>query len=192
VRTLTILCTAVALAATVCSAARADSPRITRGDAAAIFEARFTGDLAIRSHSTTLAGAPAQDALGRILPFSVFDGRHYCSLDWHSLRLFFYDFGDRDFVASELAPYVYAWTLDGVPIASQSTAVKRFDPVWMQATWGTPDGWGAGNGTILPPDALLPGAHTAHLVVTDTSTSTVVFDDGIAFVVDATGTGTCA
>jgi hypothetical protein len=172
--------------------ARADSARVTRGDAEAIFQARLTGDFAIRVHSTALAGAPAQDGLGRILPFHAFDGTHYCSLDWHSLSLFFYDFGDQAFVAAELAPYVYAWTLDGSPIATESTAVKRVDPVWMQAMWGTPDGWGAGNGALLAPDALAVGTHTAHLVVTDVSSSTVVFDNGITFVVDRPGTGACA
>jgi hypothetical protein len=192
VRKLICLIAVVAFAAAAAAAAVADSPRITRGDAQAIFEARFTGDFAIATHSPTLEGAPAQDALGRILPFAVFNGRHFCSLDWHSLSLFFYDFGDRAFVAGELAPYVYDWTLDGAPLATETTAVTRVDPDWLFATWGTSEGYGAGNGAILPPDALAPGAHTAHLVVTDSSNGSIVFDNGLTFIVDPPDVGTCS
>src|SRR4030095_13024467 len=70
------------------SPAGAHSPRITRGDADAIFEPTPTGGWAILLHSPTGQGAPfdAQDR-GAIRPLSFNDGKHYCAEDWHVILL---------------------------------------------------------------------------------------------------------
>ena len=138
------------------------------------------------------AGAPAQFGLGRIRPFSFLNGTHFCSLDWHTISLVFVDVGSYAVVSAELAPFVWSYTLDGAPLASETTAVKRFDPEALLAFVGEREGYWRGGGAVVSPATLPVGTHTVHLVVTDSSTGAVIFDDAVTFVMDAAGTGACA
>jgi hypothetical protein len=59
---------------------------VTQGDAEAILHAFPSGGWALRLHGGSVEGAPADlrpDSLARIASNPPFNGRHYCSLDWH-------------------------------------------------------------------------------------------------------------
>lgn len=170
----------VVLAAALAAAswASAGTSRITRGDATAAVGAFATGGWAIRYHQPAAAGAPGDFGDALIRPFADWDGRHYCSLDWHGFVIAEYDFGTRQYVAGELATATASFVLDGAQIAVTQSPLKRFlrftDEAWVSQ-------WGA---VLL----LAPGAHTFSVHLVDSSGPA---DFSVTVYMDAPGTGAC-
>lgn len=178
-RTVLVL-TLVAAIAAAAGTARADSTRITRGDATAIAQSMFGGAVAIRTNAPTLEGAPVQTQLGRIAPFV--SGRHYCSLDWHVISLYFIEPElDHEATAAEAAAVVFNWTLDGAALATQDAGVKAAYPA----------DWYFGSYAIVSPDALAVGTHTLSVVATDTRDGSIAFANTVTFTIDPADSGTC-
>jgi hypothetical protein len=168
----------------------AAAPRISRGDAEAVYNA-FAGRGAIILHSPTLQGAPDTQHV-RIGPFGAANGQHFCSLDWHVLGVNIVEFpGSYADMSALLNQLVVEITLDGAPFPLLDAPVKRADPQYALATFGSAAAWFKPFGGLLAPDALAVGTHTTSIVLTDPSTGEV--DTGSAtFFIDAPGTGACA
>jgi len=164
-------------------------PRISRGDAEAVFNAN-PGRESIVLHSPTLQGAPDNQFV-RIGPFGAANGRHFCALDWHVLGANISELGSYQVASALLAGLRVQITLDSAPFTLRQAPVKRADPGFALAMFGSADAWGEMFGGLLAPDALSVGVHRTSISLTDPSTGEI--DTGSAtFFVDAPGTGTCA
>jgi hypothetical protein len=139
----------------------------TRGDAQGIFQAFFTGGSAIRAHNHEASGVPGVPAEttpdgARIYP--LLDDLQYCDQGWHVVLLGFFD--DPAFYAGgnkELFDLLSAvdvrFTLDGIPLPTERTAIKRLahtDPAFIE------EAFFVGFGAFLPPGALSLGTHELH------------------------------
>jgi hypothetical protein len=171
------------------SPAGANSARITRGDAEAIFQATPNGGWAVLLHSPTGQGAPfdAQDR-GAIRPLSSNDGRHYCAEDWHVILLASIVGGDASFTRPEakaiLDSVVLSFTLDGAPLPTTRTTVKRFlNPEPDDVAYAVQEG------RIMAPSDLSVGGHQLAVTITEPEFPTEVLE--ITFFIDAPGTGAC-
>jgi hypothetical protein len=169
----------------------APTPRVSRGDAEAVYNASGNGGQAILLHSPTPQGAPDPQGV-RIGPFGAANGRHFCNLDWHVLGVNIVDFpGSHADMSALLNQLDVEITLDGAPFPLLSSTVKRWNPEGALAAFGSADAWFKPFGGLIAPGALAVGTHTTIIVLTDPSTGEV--DTGSAtFFVDASGTGSCA
>jgi hypothetical protein len=171
------------------SPAGANSPRITRGDAEAIFQATPNGGWAVLLHSPTGQGAPFNaQALGAVRPLPAWEGRHFCVEDWHVILFGLTLSGDTSFTRPEaeaiLDSVVLSFTLDGAPLPTTRTTVKRFlNP--------EPDdvGYAVQEGRIMAPSDLSVGGHQLAVTITEPGFPTEVLE--ITFFIDAPGTGAC-
>lgn len=171
------------------SPAGANSARITRGDAEAIFQATPNGGWAVLLHSPTGQGAPfdAQDR-GAIRPLSFNDGKHYCAEDWHVILLAPVVGGDASFTRPEaeaiLDSVMLSFTLDGAPLPTTRTTVKRFlNPEPDDVAYAVQEG------RIMAPSDLSVGGHQLSVTITEPGFPTEVLE--ITFFIDAPGTGAC-
>lgn len=171
------------------SPAGANSARITRGDAEAIFQATPNGGWAVLLHSPTGQGAPfdAQDR-GAIRPLSFNDGKHYCAEDWHVILLAPVVGGDASFTRPEaeaiLDSVMLSFTLDGAPLPTTRTTVKRFlNPEPDDVAYALQEG------RIMAPSDLSVGGHQLAVTITEPGFPTEVLE--ITFFIDAPGTGAC-
>jgi len=162
------------------------SSRITRGQAEAVLQAFGNGGRAVLQHSRVAEGAPADDlgSHGSIRPFagSPWDGMHVRSDDWHTIVIADIEGGDRTFQHADAAAVIDAltitFTLDGQPLPTTRTAVKRFaDP----GPFGLEIAYYAQEGRVMAPGELTIGTHTLSVDITD---ATSAFHDQITFVVD--------
>lgn len=124
--------------------------------------------------------------------FGAANGRHFCSLDWHVLGVNISEVaGGHAELSALLNQLDVRITLDGAPFPLLAAAVKRADPQFALAMFGSADAWGKMFGGLLAPDALSVGTHTTSILFSDPSTGEV--DTGSAtFFIDAPGTGACA
>lgn len=173
-----------------------DRERVSHGAVRAAFNAFGTAGRVILHRPGQDRGVPADaDIRGIIRPISgtVFDGRHYCALDWHVLMLAWIDGGDRDYSHADaeaaLGPIVTELILDGAPLVAERSPIKPFlapeaPPVELERAFFF------NVGALRGPGELAVGSHTFgyRAVFGDGSTES----DEITFVVDAPGTGTCA
>jgi hypothetical protein len=150
------------------SAAHANSARITRGDAEALFQAPFNGGSAIRIHGgDVLEGAPVQPG-GLLRPFGAATP-HFCTLDWLVIAAGYIDAFPvtEDAHAQAVAEFSAITTtllLDGTPLVLDSTAVKAVDPASTEQAVGPGFlGFSFQQGEIFAPGALGVGAHTLQL-----------------------------
>jgi hypothetical protein len=181
---------AAVLAAVSASGALANSPRVTRGDAEAVFQA-IGGTGATMLHSPTLQGAPDEASLTRIRAFGGSNGQHFCSLDWHVVGLQLGDVGPYKAAAANIDAFTVAFTLDGAALPSRSTALKRWDPQDALALFGSDEVFFRGYGAILAPDALPAGTHTVTVAAVNSETGESL-TGGATFFMDPAGAGTCA
>jgi hypothetical protein len=133
----------VALGGTAAKAATDGGP--TRGDAQAAFEAFFTGGFAIRAHNPLAHGAPGTPAVippntARIYPLE--DDLEYCADGWHVVVLGFFDDpavypGGRKEVVHYLSAVDVQFALDGIPVTTERTQIRRF-PHLTQTSPRTP------------------------------------------------------
>ena len=176
-----VLVAACSVGALLAAPVQANAPRVTRGDAEALFQGIALSGAAIRSNPGLDEGAPAQLA-GSIRTTPSFNGRHFCVLDWHLIGVFF---ASGDVTHKEAAAFFNGTSvqilLDGVPLELETTAIKRVlapnEGFWKQ--------WGA----ILSPDELTVGPHTIQATaVTPAGTTSLPM---ITIHIDGVGTGTC-
>lgn len=162
--------------------AEANSVRVTHGDATSLFEAFGNGGWAILNHNPTQMGAPSDAQLrGSIRPLAgtPWDGRHFCELDWHVILL-----AVIEDTKAQAAASAVDFMLDGAPLASSRTAVKRYLGQGAQ-----PPLWYVNDGAIMSPSRLAVGVHTVSI--------DAIFADGFEFAsqipifIDTAGTGAC-
>jgi hypothetical protein len=173
----------------------AESARITRGDATAVFEAFGNGGRAVLQHSRVAEAAPADDAgtRGSIRPFagSPWDGAAFCADDWHVILIADIEGGDRTFSRQDaeriMAGLRIEFTLDGRPLETTRTAIRRFlDP----DGFGLETGYYFQQGRIMAPADLTVGQHRLSVDIDDAA-GQQNFHDEINFTVDAPGSGAC-
>jgi len=172
--------------------AGASADRVSRGEAVAVFNAFGTGRLALLHHGAG-HGAPADTAgLANIRPISgVFEGRHFCAEDWHVLSLATIAGGTESYTVQDAKALLDATTvvlsLDGVPLATRRTPVKRL--TFPEVFFDDEEVYLINVGAIVSPEALSVGVHTLSYVRTSPDEGT---ESGqITFFIDAAGTGTC-
>ncbi len=172
--------------------AGASSDRVSKGQAEAVLQAFGGAGWVILNHQKTMVGPPADsDLQSSIRPFSgdLWDGRHFCVQDWHTILISgISSSGSSDpwslqQARADLDPAVVTFTLDGGPLATNRTPIKRYlkDP--------SVEAYYFQQGTVLPPSALAVGTHTASFLVTFPNGD--AFGDGITFYIDPSGTGAC-
>jgi hypothetical protein len=186
----------LATLAVAAGTARADTVRVSQGDAQAVLEAFGNGGWAILRHSDSVVlgtGTPAdglRDSLAAIRPFAFVNGNHYCALDWHVILVAIFDGGDASYTVQDFAAYrsqvSMAFTLDGQPLATDRTASKR--TLRDLTSFGVTTAYYFQQGRVLAPEELAVGTHTLAWVISAPEGAASVT---IAFTVDAPGTGTC-
>lgn len=193
-RRLCVILLAAALVGSAASSAGANSPRSTKGDAQAVLNAFGNGGWAVVQHSPTIMGAPAaglRDSATAIRPFTFFNGRHYCVLDWHVLLIAQIEGGDNSFTRQDaealLGPIVQTFWIDGATVATERTPIKRF--LRDDSGIGITAAYYFQEGRLLSPSDLSVGAHTVRVQSSDSSG--VFFDNTITIHIDAAGTGAC-
>jgi hypothetical protein len=145
------------------SPAGASPPARSRGAAQAVFQAGGTGGLAILFRSHGLGVPRGQRETGdpdavRINPLRR--NFQYCASGWHLISLNvgddaeFYD--DKQALFDSLASVDVTFRLDGVPLTTERTAIKR----------NTVDGgYWVGVGTLVRPGTLTVGSHSLTTAV---------------------------
>jgi hypothetical protein len=175
--------------------ASSTSRRITRGDAEAVLNAFGGGGQAVLLHSKTAEGAPADflGSHGSIRPFSgsPWDGAHFCAEDWHVILIADIEGGDGSFKHDDAARIMdglnVSFTLDGVPLPTTRTPVKRF---LNPEEFGLQVAYYFQQGQIMSPADLSAGGHQLEVTVVDAA-GQQNFQDGITFVIDEPGAGAC-
>ncbi|MFC0626038.1 hypothetical protein [Kribbella deserti] len=166
----------------------------TQGDAEAVLSAFGSGGWAALLRGTTVVAAPADSPQApkvQIRPFTPFNGRHYCQLDWHTILLADIEGGGKSYTEAAATTIINGLkvqlTLDGSDVPLTRIPVARFlnpEPFGFEKAWYSQ--WGK----VLAPHELTVGSHSLHGRVTNAS-GTVLFENTITFVIDAAGTGTC-
>jgi hypothetical protein len=170
--------------------------RITRGDVEAVFHAFGNGGRAVLAHSQTAEGAPADvtGSHGSIRPFagSPWDGAHFCATDWHVILVADFEGGDSSFKHQDaeriMQELQVSFTLDGAPLPTTRTSVKRF--LNPPAQFNMREAYYFQQGRLMPPNELSVGSHTLNVEFADATGPS--FQDGITFFIDGEGTGACA
>jgi hypothetical protein len=175
----------------VFSSGAAGASRVSHGEANAVFQAFGNGGWAVLLHNDKAHGAPSNGLPGlvTIRPFSgtPFDGAHYCALDWHAIVIADIEPGPHQDAAATIADLTVAFTLDGAPLQTTQTAVKRF---LNPERFGLEDAYYSQFGRVMAPSELAAGSHSLSVEIRGADGS-VGFADAITFVVDAPGTGAC-
>ena len=151
--------------------------RITRGDAQAAFQAYWTAGFTIEKTPTT---APGFALVHYTLLNSFHEDTRICTTNWHAYALGWGVQGTRQDAAADQLLLVLTFAIDGVPMPSAKTAIKR------SIAFGNVYAWN--EGALLAPGSLSVGAHQL---------TTTIYYDGtvealtVTFYVDAEGTGAC-
>lgn len=170
--------------------ANADTDRISRGEAAAVFqEAGSSGGVILHRASSRAVGAPANQNVA-IRPY--FDsGLHYCVEDWHTIVLaYIAELPTMQAARDALDPVVFTFSLDGLPLATERTQVKPF----FHPEFLSPDAKRAFSfqqGALLSPSDLTAGSHTVTVISVNPNDPIDNFELASQFFVDAAGTGAC-
>ncbi len=151
--------------------------RITRGDAQAAFQAYWTAGFTIEKTPTT---APGFALVHYTLLNSFHENTRICTTNWHAYALGWGVQGTRQDAAADQRLLVLTFAIDGVPMPSAKTAIKR------SIAFGNVYAWN--EGALLAPGSLSVGAHQL--------TTTINYDGTVealtvTFYVDAEGTGAC-
>jgi hypothetical protein len=173
----------------------AESSRVTRGDAQAILNTRFSGCGAIIAHGNVHEGQPCEDIPRARIALTV-SGNHYCADDWHVIVVYDTEFVDvtnpllqtRAAVIDDLQATTASWALDGSPLPTTTLPVRPIDPTYSQQQFGAPS-WYFTNGTVLAPEALSVGPHSKTLMILDPALGAITITN--TFEIDASGTGAC-
>jgi hypothetical protein len=172
------------------STVSATSTRVTREDAEAVYQTVGGAAQAIRLHASVNAGgAPVQWPQTAMNPLNP--NRTFCVLDWHTIMLAAIDGGNRSTYSNQeakalLAAVTISFTLDGAPVATGTTAIKRhLNP----DLFGWDFAWFRNFGTVVPPGTPSVGTHDLVAIIQDPVFGTEVINYRLE--VDAAGTGSC-
>ena len=173
----------------------AAGPRVTRGEAQAVFEAFSGGGWAISLHYETMEGAPSDflpDAIVRISVGSGFNGLHYCALDWHVIHVALNEGNlagetrTNSELMEALANRNVELKLDGTILATTRTAARRS----LIPNRGFTEAFFVNIGRVMAPEDIAVGQHT--LVGTGFRPGLPPQTIGTTnFFIDAAGTGAC-
>jgi hypothetical protein len=184
------------LALLVPASAQANAPRVTQGDAQAVFRAFPSGGWAVLLHAGTVEGAPTDFMSGsmvRISPAAAWNGRHFCSLDWHVITVAAIEgnaVGESRTnmeIRENLEQISVDFTLDGAPLDTMRTAISRtlnpefrgfFEAYWVQF------------GRVMAPEDISIGQHLLKATGFRPGEPPSVMRP-VTFFIDAPGTGTC-
>jgi hypothetical protein len=190
-----LLLSLVAFAFVPRSQASAASGRVTQGDVEAILHAAPNGGSGgIIFHAHPVPGFE-DIPLAAITPLSFTSGRHYCVDDWHVVRITTanmvdnVDFFTKEQAIADLEATSITLTLDGVTLPVTRTPITILNTAIQQQLGFPGPTFAFQAGSILSPDALSVGDHTAGLVATDPVFG--LFQDSSTFTVDPSGTGAC-
>ena len=177
--------------------AQANSPRVTRGDAQAVFEAFGNGGWGIVLNGGNVEqGAPSDflpDAMARISPAAQWNGRHFCSLDWHVISAAANEGNPlgatrtNSELRETLEGIIFRITLDGALLNTMTTAVKR---TTNPERIGAVEAFYVNAGTVMAPEDLAIGPHSVQFTGIRPGRPPQVMP-AITFFIDAPGTGTC-
>jgi hypothetical protein len=175
------------------SQASAASGLVTKGDVEAILHTVTSGG-GILFHEHPVVGFEDYP-FASITPLSNHNGTHYCVDDWHVVRIAIANsvdnviFFTKEQVIADLEATTVTLTLDGVTLPAIRTPIIMLNAADQQRFGFPGPTFAFQTGSILSPDALSVGDHTAGLVVTDPVFGT--FQDASTFTVDPSGTGVC-
>jgi hypothetical protein len=175
------------------SQASAASGSVTKGDVEAILHAVTSGG-GILFHEHPVVGFEDYP-FAAITPLSNHNGTHYCVDDWHVVRIAIANsvdnviFFTKEQVIADLEATTVTLTLDGVTLPAIRTPIIMLNAADQQRFGFPGPSFAFQTGSILSPEALSVGDHTAGLVVTDPVFGT--FQDASTFTVDPSGTGVC-
>lgn len=156
------------------------------------------GNMALNLHAHQFVGSvPHAEIFTRaaITPLSSHNGEGKCVDDWHLIRLTLINvvdgvfFSTKEQAVADLQATTVVFTLDGVPVPITETPITQVNVTDQQLLGfpGTTVSFQAGS--ILAPDALGVGTHTAGVTITDPVFG--FFQDASTFTVDPAGTGAC-
>jgi opacity protein-like surface antigen len=187
----------LALALLVAAGAQANAPRVTQGDAQAVFEAFGNGGWGVVLNGGNVEeGAPSdflQDSMARISPAAQWNGRHFCSLDWHVISVAANEGnplgGSRtnEELRETLSQIVFLITLDGALLDIDTTAIKR---TTNPERIGAVEAFYITAGRVMAPEDLAVGQHSVQFTGIRPGRPPMVMP-AITFFIDAPGTGTC-
>ena len=187
----------LALVTLFAASAQANSPRVTRGDAQAIFQAWNNGGWAgLLNGGTVEEGAPGDflpDSIARIAPAAQWNGRHFCSLDWHVIAVAVNEgnaVGEsrtNTEIRETLSQVVIFFTLDGLPLDTTTTPVKRMNNPELR---GLVEAFSVQAGRVMAPDDLAIGQHSLRALGTRPGRPPTPMGP-ITFFIDAPDEGTC-
>jgi hypothetical protein len=171
--------------------------RVTQGDARAVLEAFAAGGWAVvLNGGTVVERAPADfdvDSMARIFPNAQWDGRRFCSLDWHVVSVTLIEGnpagGSRTnteiFEAlSQRTPLI---TLDGALLDTERTAAKRFTNPEFR---GFVEAFYVSIGALMAPEDLWVGQHSTQFTGIRPGQPPIVMPP-VTFFIDAPGEGAC-
>jgi hypothetical protein len=178
-------------------AAQANAPRVTRGDAQAVFEAFTNGGWGVVLNGGTIEeGAPSDfmvDSMARISPAAQWNGRHFCGLDWHVINVAANEGnpagGTRtnSEMREALEQTVFRITLDAALLDTTTTAVKR---TTNPERIGAVEAFAIVAGKLMAPEDLAVGQHSVQFTGIRPGAPPQVMPP-VTFFIDAAGTGTC-
>ena len=153
---------------------------VTQEDAQGLFNGFLPACQDPSTYSIAGQGVPCPKLRrGRIPPITAATGTtHYCVNDWHLVSSLLID------TKANLQKFRPQMTIDGVSLAVTTTPIKLIDPTFSQKQYGG-QYYYTQTGTILAPSQIPVGNHSLHQF--DTSG----FDRTFAFIIDASGTGSC-
>jgi hypothetical protein len=175
------------------SQASAASGRVTKGDVEAILHTVTSGG-GILFHEHPVPGFEDYPRAA-ITPLSFHIGTHYCVDDWHVVRIAISNsvdnvvFFTKEQVIADLQATTVTLTLDGVTLPAIRTPIIMLNAADQQRFDLPGPSFAFQTRSILSPEALSVGDHTAGLVLTDPAFGT--FQDASTFTVDPSGTGVC-
>jgi hypothetical protein len=152
--------------------------RITRGDAQSAFEGFWTAGFIVE----TKTAAPGFYSMHDTLLNSFHEDTRICTTNWHAYALGWGVEGTHQDAVAEMALLEIDFEIDGVPVPSDTTAIKA------NTFYGDPLIYAWSDGALIEPGSHSIGAHTL---------TTIIYYDGtveeltVTFYVDAEGTGAC-
>ena len=187
----------LAMAVVVATSAHANPSRVTQGDAQAILRAFPSGGWAVILNGGTMEeGAPTdfrEDSMARISPMGAWNGRHFCSLDWHVISVAAIEGnplgGTRtnSEIRENLSQIGFALTLDGARLETIRTAIARTLNPELR---GFVEAFYVLEGQVMAPEDLSVGQHSLQFTGTRPGRPPMVMPP-ITFFIDSAGQGTC-
>jgi hypothetical protein len=181
------------------ASAHANTPRVTQGDAEALFQAWNNGGWAMLINGGTVEeGAPADflppDTTARISPAAQWNGKHFCSLDWHVIAVAAIEGnpagGTRtnQELLERLSLVDVRFTLDGAPLDTTTNAVRRMTNPGLR---GFVEAFSVITGRVMAPEDLSVGQHSLFALGMGRPGSPPTPMGPITFFIDAPGEGAC-